>query len=61
MREHENVGEWMGHLTLKLNECNCKAGDRRLKEQFINCKSDEEMMTEKIRDLTAFKEINNHK
>ena len=48
----------MGQLRLKANECGHKEGYRRIKEQFVNSISDEEMMIEIIREPTAIKETN---
>ena len=48
----------MGDLRLETYECGYKAKDRRFKEQFINNKNDEEMMTQIISEFTALKESN---
>ena len=48
----------MGHLRLKAKECGYKEKERKLMQQIINSISDEQMMTEIIRKLTAIKETN---
>ena len=47
--QNENAEEWMDHLRLKVNVCAYKERGKRLKEQFKNSTSYEEMMTEIIR------------
>ena len=42
--------EWMGCLRVKANECEYKRRDRRLKEQFMNGISNDDMMTEIIKE-----------
>ena len=54
--EKESPEEWMGHLRVKANECECKDRDKRLKEQFII--NDDEMMTEIIKELAIIKKTN---
>ena len=53
--QNENAEEWMGRIRLKVIECSFKERDRRLKEQFINGISNEEMMTKIIREVTQIK------
>ena len=50
--------KWIGHLRMKANECGFKEKDRKLKEQFINDISDDDIMTEIIKELIATKKIN---
>ena len=38
-KQNENAEEWMDHLRIKTNECECKEKDRRLKQQFINAQT----------------------
>ena len=41
----------MGKLRVLTNECNNREGDRRLKEEFINGISDDDMMTNIVGEL----------
>ena len=58
MRTTENTEEWIGHLIIKWNECGYKEKYKGLKEQFIICINENDMMTEVINDLFATKMIN---
>ena len=46
----------MGDLRIKASEYECKEKDRQLKKQFMNGITNDEIMTEIIRELTAVKE-----
>ena len=46
---------WMGFIRIKENKYSYKEKDRRLQEQFINGKTDNDMMTNIIRELTTIK------
>ena len=50
--ENESAQEWMGRLCIKAAECNYKEHDRWLKQQFINALHNEEIMKEKLKQLT---------
>ena len=45
----------MDHLRIKANKYEYKEEGRRLKEQFINCINDGDLITEIISELTAVK------
>ena len=49
---NESVEEWMGRLRTAAVQCKYKELDRQLKEQFIHCLNDDEMLVEVIRELT---------
>ena len=46
----ENVEEWMDRLRLAVAECIYREVDRQFKEQFLHGLSDNEMLTEIIRN-----------
>ena len=55
--QNENAEEWIGHFRIIGNERCYKEKDSRLKEPFIHGINDDDIMTEIIRKLTAFKKL----